>query len=267
MPEEEERMEPHERVSEVGKSGGQDLKPCPKCKQPMRIGEERCGSCGYFLSAKEVDEEFKEVLEASLKKLQEGVGIQTERKPTLPILEKRLELPREEDLLEGLAQLEKVAQRVATEQMEKKGIEPVVKLEGEPSKEVLLEERIPEREEVVPAEVLEPSAAIEEELEARPFAPSKTLSLVTIVFGACAYVLPPFLVSNLMLTAGFMVVGAFLLVLGGNLAYQSMNKPAKATVVAAKHKIALYACPICKTSVSEDDEQCPSCGVYFENSS
>jgi len=264
MPEGMERMEPYEKT-EDGKGAGEDLKLCPKCKQPIQIGVERCGSCGYLLPGKEVDEEFKEVLETSLKKLEEGVGIRAERKQAFPILEKKLELPREEDLLEGLMELEKAAQREASGRIEKKEIEPVVELGGEPSKEVPSEEKI--RDGKVQAAVSEPSAVIEDELRARPIAPGRTLSFVTIACGACAYALPLFLISNLMLVAGFMVFGAFLLVLGGNFAYQSMRRPPRAAVAVTKQEVTLYACPICKTSVSEEDERCPGCGAYFENAS
>jgi RNA polymerase subunit RPABC4/transcription elongation factor Spt4 len=244
-----------------------DLSKCPKCGEDVPPDLNKCPSCGFYFS-----------------KSPEKAAKSPPRKRT-------------------------VHKRTA--------VEEAVEEERPAAEEERRAEDEPEEEDIESEEEL-----IRSELElgkgATATSGGRTISVVVILLGVISYLISPVLITNYSLIAVFMIVGAEIIVIGGNMAYTSFSKPAARV---EKVKIAteeleeeadldiaeepeqddavifdeeaeelvrvveevedidrtpsapkegekaaigeIFKCPVCKSNIASDANECPNCGTWF----
>jgi hypothetical protein len=174
-----------EEMKELEKELDMQVRECPKCAGFVPPGEDKCHSCGYDMTSAEKEKKDAEADEEP----------------------KEAEKPSES---------EKVGEEDSKDKGESEDdrIVPVL----EEMEELISEEEEAEREEPKEREVSE--AKIEEEPK-RDY--GKMISFVVILIGIATYVVTPFVISDSLVAAVALILGAAIIVIGGNMAYSSLQ--------------------------------------------
>lgn len=217
---------------------------CPVCGKKVPSGVSVCPDCGSPIPEStpmkptETDKEFREMLEMTLKTTE----VEEARKDQQTRLETR---------------------RSATV--------------GEKSKPIIVEEHPAERQ--LPRIVGTGKGASSRKGGAlhrnhafssisRPLFLQRSAQLASII-GVASYVLSFFLVADKLTAAVVMIVGAFLIVISGNVFFEVRTKeshekvPWREPLTTVKKEV-YFVCPVCKERVAPEEAKCPSCGVEFE---
>jgi hypothetical protein len=185
-----------EELKELEKELDMKVRECPKCASFVPPDEKRCQSCGYFMTSlddEEIDAAEEKEPEIITQKPSEG------------------KKKREEDLKDEL-------------ESEEEGLGPALEEMEEP----MSEEDEAEDEDSEEAEEDEDIPITEMEVKARRDY-GKIMSFVVILIGVVTYIATPFVVSDAAVAALALVLGAFIIVIGGNMAYSSLQPAAYPT--------------------------------------
>jgi len=288
-----------------------EAKKCPKCGDNIPLDEVKCPSCGHNLALSDEqkkEDDFEKMFAATLKatsykeeaKMEEEYP--EEREPEgAEEVELKPELEEKEELVE------KEPEEEYPEEREPEGEEEVELKPELMEKEELVGEEPEEEEGLVEeeAEEEEEFKAEEEEIERRPgIGAGRIIAVIVILIGIVSYLLTPVLIADTTLAGSAMILGAIIIVIGGNMAYESFARAepiVKEDIFAEKEELEeeileeaeglaeeeeveekelmaeeakeeveetaereLYACPVCGKGVSADTGKCPHCGTMFE---
>lgn len=174
-----------EEMKELEKELDMQVRECPRCAGFVPPGEDKCHSCGYDMTS--VDKGKKDAV--------------SDEEP------KEVEKPSEADA--GRKEYSK-----DEGESEDDRIVPVL----EEMEELISDEDEAEREEPKEKEISEPE--VEEEPKGDY---GKLISFVVILIGIATYVVTPFVISDSLVAAVALILGAFIIVVGGNMAYSSLQ--------------------------------------------
>ncbi len=92
-------------------------------------------------------------------------------------------------------------------------------------------------------------------------------SAIAVVAGIATYMLSFLLMADRVLAGAAMVLGAVLIVIFGNVAVESAFASRRPVLVAGspRRKMVQFVCPDCKTTLREEELECPVCGAVFES--
>jgi hypothetical protein len=174
-----------EEMKELEKELDMQVRECPKCAGFVPPDEDKCHSCGYDMTSADKGKKDNEVEEES-KEAEKPSDAETGRK--------------EDSKEESKSEDDRFA--------------PVL----EEMEELISEEDEAEREEPKEREVSEPE--VEEEPK-KDY--GKMISFVVILIGIATYVVTPFVISDSLVAAVALILGAVIIVIGGNMAYSSLQ--------------------------------------------
>jgi uncharacterized OB-fold protein len=179
-----------EEMKELEKELDMKVRECPKCASFVPPDEKRCQSCGYYMTS--LDDEEIDAAENGKPKVISAEQIE---------VKKKIERDSKNDLEEedGLGSVLEEMEELVSEEDE--------------TEEEESEENFEDDEEI-------PESEMEEKPE-RDI--GKMMSFIVIIIGVATYIATPFVVSDAGIAALALILGAFIIVIGGNMAYSSLQ--------------------------------------------
>ena len=228
MPEEEELENAVDSMRDLGDIA--DLTRCPNCGEMTDANRNICESCGFLIGGTGPSEE--ELPGAVDSDFEERLNMTL--KPVIPSEPRRLSEAEPSEIVSDV---------VETEVFPTTPEEPIghrTRRSIETAAPVRLERR---RNAVVVS------------------------SAIVVIAGIATYMLSFFLVADRVLAGATMVLGAVLIVIFGNVAIEGAFASRRPVLVAEgpRRKTVQYACPDCKTTLREEELECPICGAVFES--